>query len=101
MSLVSSIDLWTSAKFIGRECATVNKDYLLCKQQANDDPRPCLEQSALVTACTVKVVSELKSTYPKEFSALAKCLDYNDYRYVDCQKESQALRDCWNKDNAK
>jgi hypothetical protein len=46
-------------------------------------------------------ITNLKTTYPTEFAALAKCLDYNDFRYVDCQKESQALRDCWNKDHAK
>eukprot|EP01033_Poteriospumella_lacustris_P007659 gene7659-gene8396 len=96
MSHISSVDLWTAAKFIGRECATVNKEFILCKHEANGDPRPCLEKGALVTSCTSNVITNLKTTYPTEFAALAKCLDYNDFRYVDCQKESQALRDCWN-----
>lgn len=53
--MISSIDLWTAAKFIGRECATVNKEFLICKNEANDDPRPCTEKGALATACGIKV----------------------------------------------
>lgn len=51
MSSIESIELWSAAKIIGRECATVNKEYLLCKKYEGKNPTPCLEKSKLVTAC--------------------------------------------------
>ena len=48
---VDSLDLWTSSKVIGRECSTINKDYLLCKKKEGDNPALCLEQAKLVMSC--------------------------------------------------
>ena len=39
----------------------------------------------------------LYSKFPEEFKSYQKCLDLNDYRYVDCRKTERALLDCWNK----
>lgn len=50
-SLITSLELWTSAKFIGRECATANKNYLICKKTQGDDPKLCAAQAELVTSC--------------------------------------------------
>jgi len=55
MSLVSSLELWTSAKFIGRECSTVNKEYLICKKTEGANPKLCSQQADLVTTCADNV----------------------------------------------
>ena len=34
---IGSLDLFTSAKVIGRECATINKDFLLCKKELGNN----------------------------------------------------------------
>eukprot|EP01036_Dinobryon_divergens_P028505 gene28506-37458_t len=96
---IGSLDLWTSAKVIGRECASVNKDFLLCKKELGDDPFKCMAKGDLVTSCNTAIVNQLKSKYTVEFDSFKKCLDYNDYRYANCRVQEKALYDCWNKDN--
>ncbi|RYH24038.1 hypothetical protein EON65_17130 [archaeon] len=54
MSEVPSIELWAAAKFVGRECATVNRNYLVCKK-ANSDPFACVDQEKLATSCAANV----------------------------------------------
>lgn len=103
MSAIGSLDLWTSSKVIGRECSTVNKDYLLCKKNAggsniNTDPEVCVDQSKLVSSCATNIVSELKTKFPVEFDSFKKCLDYNDYTYENCRVAEKALHECWNKE---
>ena len=41
-------------------------------------------------------VGDLNKTYPVEFVAFQKCLDYNDYRFADCRNAEKTLLDCWN-----
>eukprot|EP00600_Ochromonadales_sp_CCMP1393_P006230 CAMPEP_0174960222 /NCGR_PEP_ID=MMETSP0004_2-20121128/3593_1 /TAXON_ID=420556 /ORGANISM="Ochromonas sp., Strain CCMP1393" /LENGTH=101 /DNA_ID=CAMNT_0016208589 /DNA_START=101 /DNA_END=406 /DNA_ORIENTATION=- len=94
---VGSLELWASAKIIGRECATVNKEFLLCKKyEGSTSPTACLEKGDLSTACATGIVNHVKSKFPEEFKAFVKCLDKNDYRHSDCKKQEQALHDCWN-----
>lgn len=47
-----SLDLWAAAKIIGRECSTVNKDYLICKKEKGENPTVCASQGDLVATCT-------------------------------------------------
>jgi hypothetical protein len=54
-SSISSVDLWAASKFIGRECATMNKNYILCKQTAQNNPMTCAEQGDLATTCAINV----------------------------------------------
>lgn len=103
MSAVGSLDLWTSAKVIGRECSTVNKEYLLCKKAVGGanvytDPSVCVDEAKLATSCATNIVSELKTKFAVEFDSFQKCLDYNDYTYEHCRVTEKALHDCWNKE---
>ena len=58
---IRSIELWTSAKVIGRECAQVNKDYLLCKKEAgrgdmnHANPEACMDKANLSSSCAHKM----------------------------------------------
>lgn len=52
---VSSVELWAASKFIARECATVNKDYLLCKKNDPNNLFSCVNQEDIVTVCAEEV----------------------------------------------
>jgi hypothetical protein len=52
---VGSIELWAASKFIGRECATVNKEYLLCKKHEGESVSACLNRSEAAIACGANV----------------------------------------------
>lgn len=55
-TFIESLDLWASAKFIGRQCSTVNKNYLLCRENfINDNPTVCTQEGDLVHACAANV----------------------------------------------
>ena len=50
------VELWASAKVIGRECATINKDWLKCRQKINGDaPGHCMPELEEVLKCTSKM----------------------------------------------
>jgi len=89
-------ELYAASKFIGRECATINKDFFLCKKNAGADPAACESQSVLASLCANKVVDGLKADFAPEFTAFASCLDKNDYRFADCRKTQEALVSGWN-----
>ena len=95
----SSIELWTVAKVIGRECSSVNKAFYTCKKSHGEDPNACEAQSALSSLCAIKVVNESKDKFPQEFKKFAECLDYNDFRYNDCRESEKAFLSCWNNKN--
>ncbi len=98
MAAPTSIELWTSSKIIGRECAKVNKEFFVCKKNSAN-PADCESASTLASLCAIKVVDSIKADFPTEFNAFAKCLNYNDFRYNDCRKEERSLLDCVNKKN--
>jgi hypothetical protein len=54
-SPIDSLDLWAASNFIGRECATINKDYVLCKSEKGGDPKACLEEGNLANSCASEV----------------------------------------------
>jgi hypothetical protein len=54
-TVVTSIELWASAKFIGRECATANKEYVMCKKEKGMNPTACLELGDRAVDCANKV----------------------------------------------
>lgn len=95
----TSVELWTVAKVIGRECAAVNKAFFTCKKNKGAEPAACEAESALSSLCALKAVNTSKEQFPEEFKAFAECLDYNDFRYNDCRKTEAAFLDCWNKKN--
>ena len=51
----TSIELWSAGKFIGRECATINKAFLKCKMEKGEHPGVCIQQGDLVRLCTKNV----------------------------------------------
>jgi hypothetical protein len=51
----TSMELWAAGKFIGRECATVNKEFTICKMEKGDHPGLCINHADLVNKCTMDV----------------------------------------------
>lgn len=51
MDMKSSMELWAASKFIGRECATINKLFYICKRDNGDEPKACAAEGKGVTAC--------------------------------------------------
>lgn len=49
---IGSVELWASSKIVGRECSTVNKDYLVCKKFEGPNPGPCLGKAKKTMNCT-------------------------------------------------
>jgi len=92
----SGSELWAASKFIGRECATVNKDFFLCKKNAGDAPSACEASSVLASLCANKTIESLKTNFGTEYVAFQKCLDKNDYRFADCRSTEAALNEAWN-----
>lgn len=52
---LSSFELWGGAKFIGRECATENKNYIMCKIDKGEHPDACMELGNMVAQCSERV----------------------------------------------
>ena len=55
MSEILTVELLAASKFIGRECATINIDYLECKKQNGINPRLCIDKADLAQSCAVNV----------------------------------------------
>jgi hypothetical protein len=51
----SSSELMTGSKFIGRECADVNTEFLKCKMVKGEHPGLCVKEGDLVRLCTKNV----------------------------------------------
>jgi hypothetical protein len=51
-STPTSVELWTASKIVGRECATVGKEFFICKRDNGDKPSECAAEAALVMSCT-------------------------------------------------
>ena len=95
----TSVELWSAAKVIGRECANVNKDFFTCKRDKGANPSACEAQSTLSSLCALKVVESSQKQFPNEFKAFQECLDKNDFRYNDCRETEKKFLNAWNKKN--
>ena len=60
MSTATSLELISASKFIGRECASINKTYIECKAAKGLDPRECIHLANDVTGCTESMYIILK-----------------------------------------
>lgn len=47
----TSLDLYTISKIVGRECATQNKEFFMCKKEKGEKPSECEKQGAAVMIC--------------------------------------------------
>ena len=52
---IESFNLWAASKVIARECATINKNYLICKRDKGANPKDCKEFADKVITCNHKM----------------------------------------------
>ena len=52
---LTSLELWGASKIIGRECATINKNYFICKQEKGPNPELCKSLAQQVISCASNV----------------------------------------------
>ena len=50
-STPTSMELWAASKFAGRECASISKAYLECKQEKGKNPYECISHAEPVQSC--------------------------------------------------
>jgi len=83
---------------LGKQCEAENNEFMLCRIEEKD-PRKCLQEGKVVTACAMKFFQAVKSSCAKEFTDLAMCLDKSswDMGFDACHK-TQALFDGCMKD---
>lgn len=49
---------------------------MLCKEEERD-PRSCVSEGKLVTACGVEFLQKVKKTCADELTLFARCIDFN------------------------
>ena len=98
-TMKSSMEIWAASKFIGRECASLNKAFYICKRDRGEEPKQCAAEGQQVLKCGNNVISTLYAKHAGPFKAFQECLDYNDYRFSDCRDTERALLDSWNNAN--
>ena len=108
----SSMELMAASKIIGRECATLNKQFIQCKVDRGEHPALCLEEGKRASKCGAEMysrlishyflltlfyrVKDLNASFPVEYKQFQSCLDLNDYRFQDCRSEEAAFLSSWN-----
>jgi hypothetical protein len=52
---LTSMELWAASKIIGRECATANKNYIICKRENGNQPELCESEAIIVEKCATSM----------------------------------------------
>jgi len=80
---------------LGKECEAENNEFMLCKTEERD-PRKCIREGKLVTACAMKFFQAVKRSCASEFTSLAMCLDKSshDMDFDKCRNTQAAFDGC-------
>ncbi|XP_011503683.1 PREDICTED: NADH dehydrogenase [ubiquinone] 1 alpha subcomplex subunit 8 [Ceratosolen solmsi marchali] len=87
--------LKAAAFHLGKYCEFKNNEFMLCKCEQSD-PRECIEEGKLVTACTLDFFKQLKKHCKDEFSQYYNCIDKAsfNYRFNPCRKTQSVFDKC-------
>jgi len=91
-----SVPFLKAAAFqLGKECEAENNEFMLCKFEERD-PRKCIQEGKLVTACAMKFFQAVKKSCANEFTSLAMCLDKSshDMTFENCRNTQVAFDGC-------
>jgi len=80
---------------LGKECEAESNEFMLCKFEEKD-PRKCIREGKLVTACAMKFFQAVKRSCANEFTSLAMCLDKNsqDMSFENCRNTQTMFDEC-------
>ncbi|KYR00231.1 putative NADH dehydrogenase [Tieghemostelium lacteum] len=66
-----------------------------CKMEKGDDPEACLQFSIAVMGCSSKIMRDLTSKCGEYLKAGSSCLNENNMRSLECDKEKLKLDECF------
>lgn len=78
---LSTATLMSAGPHLGKECESVNNEFMLCRYERND-PRACLDLGRKVTACTLNFFKKVKKNCLEEFNQYSNCVDKSSGRFA-------------------
>ncbi|KAL4229299.1 ndufa8 [Mactra antiquata] len=88
--------LRAASHYLGYFCDNQCKEFMLCRSENRDDPRPCINEGKEVTSCGLDFFNKLKSSpCASSFTSYWKCLDnaeYMEFRY--CRQFQKVFDQC-------
>lgn len=92
---LSASTLRAGSFHLGKYCEQQNNEFMLCRFEEND-PRKCINEGKIVTACTMEFFRKVKKTCLNEFNQHANCLDKSsgDYSFQHCRKTQGVYDKC-------
>ncbi|GAM19239.1 hypothetical protein SAMD00019534_024140 [Acytostelium subglobosum LB1] len=86
--LVSSDSIWSV-------CDQSVHAFEKCKIEKGDEPEACIRYAIAVAGCTQKIMRELTQDCRKELDDAVFCIEENNMRSVNCNKEMTSLTNCF------
>jgi len=83
-------ELYAAGRVIGFKCFDQNYEFMKCKAK-DDSPTACAAQGDEVHKCVYGLFKEITAKAPKQFAALAKCLDDEDLQSHYCKPMQDAF----------
>ncbi|XP_028162297.1 NADH dehydrogenase [ubiquinone] 1 alpha subcomplex subunit 8 isoform X2 [Ostrinia furnacalis] len=92
---LSAATLMASSFHLGKYCEHANNEFMLCRIEEND-PRKCINEGKVVTACTMEFFRKVKQTCLSEFDQYANCVDKSsgDFSLSSCRKTQGVFDKC-------
>merc|ERR1712002_58025 len=92
---ISTPALRAAAFHLGKNCENPNNEFILCRKEEKD-PRKCIEEGKLVTACALDFFRQIKESCLDEFTQYSNCLDKSskDLNYRHCRNTQSIFDKC-------
>uniref|UniRef100_A0A1E1W489 NADH dehydrogenase [ubiquinone] 1 alpha subcomplex subunit 8 n=1 Tax=Pectinophora gossypiella TaxID=13191 RepID=A0A1E1W489_PECGO len=92
---LSTATLRAGSFHLGKYCEHANNEFMLCRFE-EQDPRKCLNEGKVVTACTMEFFQKVKRACLDEFNQYANCVDKSsgDYSFKFCRKTQGTFDKC-------
>lgn len=84
-------ELYAAGRIIGLKCFDENMAYMKCKDSKGEHPTVCTAEGDAVHTCVYGIYKDISAKAPKQFAALAKCLDGADLQVPQCKKLQEAF----------
>ncbi|XP_067144701.1 NADH dehydrogenase [ubiquinone] 1 alpha subcomplex subunit 8 [Centruroides vittatus] len=92
---ISTPSLKAGAYHYGSYCDRKNREFMLCRAEEKD-PRKCLNEGRVVTACALEFFQKVKENCRDSFEKYAHCLEWNsaDMNFEPCKKTQARFDMC-------
>ncbi|CAG9794226.1 unnamed protein product [Diatraea saccharalis] len=92
---LSAATLFAGSFHLGKYCEHANNEFMLCRME-EQDPRKCINEGKVVTACTMDFFRKVKKACLSEFNQYANCVDKSsgDFSLTQCRKTQGVYDKC-------